>query len=150
MLSKIKNIQYLEYLKSLNDIRSIGLIIFCIIVLLVTWSGIKVVQTNYDLQKQISVMKQQNDVKKIGNSNLALKNKYLETDDYLELVARKQFNKALPGETMVIIPRSVAMSHSVEIVEQNVKKQPKLEDDGPVYERNFNAWIDFLFKKREN
>ena len=149
MLAKIKKIPFSDYIKSLSDIRTVGLVIFCIIVLLVTWSGIKVVQTNYDLQKQISVMKQQNDVKKIENSNLALRNKYFETDDSLELVARKQFNKALPGETMVIVPKSVALAHSVEPTKGVSEKQPKLEDNGPTYERNFNAWIDFLFKKKD-
>lgn len=148
MNDKIKKILDSDYIKSLNDVRNIGLIIFGIIVLLVTWSGVKVVQTNYDLQKKISVMKQQNDVKKIENSNLMLKNKYLETDDYLELVARRQFNKALPGETMVIVPKSVAMKNSVEIKTDNNRTVDKvIRDSSSTPERNFNAWLDFLFRK---
>lgn len=146
MLDKIKSKLNLEYLRSLSDVRSLGLLVFAIIVLLVTWSGIKAVQTNYDLQKQISVMRQQNDIKKIENSNLALKNKYLETDDYLELVARKQFNKALPGETMLIVPKSVAQNNSVEAKQAPVDDDQDLNKDGSKYERNFNSWIEFLFK----
>lgn len=92
-------------------------------------------------------MQQQNDIKKIENSNLALKNQYLETDQYLELVARKQYNKALPGEKMLIVPRAVAMTYTVEPPK---REQPdelqNIQDDGPWYERNFNAWLNFLSK----
>lgn len=147
MLEKIKNIPKSPYVQSLHDVRNIGMLVFAVIVLLVTWSGIKVIQTNYDLQKQISVMQQQNDIKKIENSNLALKNQYLETDQYLELVARKQYNKALPGEKMLIVPRAVAMTYTVEPPK---REQPdelqNIQDDGPWYERNFNAWLNFLSK----
>ena len=146
MLDKIKNLPKSSYVRSLNDVRSVGLLVFVVIALLVTWSGVKVIQTNYDLQKEISVMQQENDVKKIENSNLALKNKYLETDQYLELVARRQFNKALPGEKLLIVPRTVALSHSVELPDEKTEGVPTLENDGPWYERNFNAWLDFLFK----
>src|SRR3978361_1084363 len=99
MLDKIKNSQTI---KSLSDVRSLGMIAFGIIALLVTWSSIKVVQTNYDLQKQISAMKQENDVQVLANNNLKLKNEYLNTNEYLELAARRHFNKAAPGEKLLI------------------------------------------------
>ncbi len=131
----------------LSDVRNIGLLIFVLIALLVTWSGVKVVQTNYDLQKQISVMRQENDVKRLANANIELSNQYLQTDHYLELVARKQFNKALPGEKLLIIPRTVAESHTVEVPLRQQDDEPQIEAAGPWYERNFNAWLDFLFRK---
>ncbi|MCA9348483.1 septum formation initiator family protein [Candidatus Saccharibacteria bacterium] len=150
MLEKLKNHKATDrvmvYIKSLNDIRNVGLLIFLIIVLLVTWSGVRVVQDNYDWQKKISVLKQQNEIKQMENANLALRNKYLETDEYLELVARKQYNKALPGETMLIVPKAVALKHAVD---NPVVEEPKIESiegTGSKYERNFNAWLDFLFR----
>lgn len=90
-------------------------------------------------------MRQENDVKRLENSNLALRNQYLETDQYLELTARRQYNKALPGEKMLVVPVTVALSHTVEppVVEEQV---PTVETEGPWYERNFNAWLDFLFR----
>lgn len=135
-----------SYLHSLQDVRNIGLLAFVVVSVLVTWSGIKVVQRNYDLQKQIAVMRQENEIKKLENSNLALKNQYLETDQYLELVARRQYNKALPGEKLLIVPKQVALAHSVEIIEPE-EPEPTIESEGPWYERNFNAWLDFFFRK---
>lgn len=135
-----------SYLHSLQDVRNIGLLAFVVVSVLVTWSGIKVVQRNYDLQKQIAVMRQENEIKKLENSNLALKNQYLETDQYLELVARRQYNKALPGEKLLIVPKQVALAHSVEIIEPE-EPESTIESEGPWYERNFNAWLDFFFRK---
>lgn len=146
MIEKIKKMPVKSYLHSLQDVRNIGLLAFVVVSVLVTWSGIKVVQRNYDLQKQIAVMRQENEIKKLENSNLALKNQYLETDQYLELVARRQYNKALPGEKLLIVPKQVALAHSVEIIEPE-EPESTIESEGPWYERNFNAWLDFFFRK---
>lgn len=149
MLDKIKNLKSSHYLEALNDVRTLGLIVFAVVALLVTWSGIKVVQTNYDLQKQISAMQQQNDIRRLENSNLALSNQFLETDQYLELTARKQFNKGLPGEKVLIVPRTVALAHTVDVPTEDASKESgtNIEETGPWYERNFNAWVEFLFRK---
>lgn len=149
MIAKIKNLNKARIVEYLSDVRNLGLIVFAIIALLVTWSGIKVVQTNYDLQRQIHAMQEENEVARLENANAELRNKYLETDEYLELVARKQFNKASPGEKLLIVPESIALSHSIELPEDQEKTpQEQAEDAGPWYERNFNAWLDFLLQKQ--
>jgi len=147
MLEKIKNSQIL---KSLGDIRSLGMIAFGLIALLVTWSSVKVVQTNYDLQKQISAMQQQNDVQNLANTNLKLKNQYLNTNEYLELAARRHFNKASPGESLLIIPKAVALAHSVDVpkpktVSDSITETAKAS--GSSAQQNFDAWLDFLFHR---
>ena len=147
MLDKIKNNQIL---KSFSDVRSLGMLAFGVIALLVTWSSVKVVQANYDLQKQISAMQQVNDVQVLANNNLKLKNQYLNTNEYLELAARRHFNKAAPGEKLLIIPKEVALAHSVDV------PKPKTIDDhinetakasGSSAQHNFDAWLDFLFHR---
>lgn len=145
MLEKLKKIPIKSYAHSLQDVRNIGLLAFVMVAALVTWSGIKVVQQNYDLQKQIAVMRQENDIKKLANSNLALKNQYLETDQYLELVARRQYNKALPGEKLLVVPKQVALAHTIEL-QKPAEDTATIESEGPWYERNFNAWLNFFFR----
>lgn len=148
MFEKIKKIYKTPLIQSLHDVRNLGLVVFCILALLVTWSGVKVVQTNYDLQKQMSRMRQENDVKRLANSNLALKNQYLDTDQYLELTARRLYNKAAPGEKLLIVPEEVALAHTKDLpMPISDEEQKALEDVGPWYERNFNAWIEFLFRR---
>jgi cell division protein FtsB len=149
MLTKIKNIKPADIVDRLSDVRMLGLLVFTAIALLVTWSGIKVVQTNYGLQKQIATMQQENELRKLENSNLALGNEFLSTNQYLELSARKQYNKGLPGEKLLIVPKSVAMSHTVDVAlpEDASLELETIKDSGPWYERNFNAWIEFIFRR---
>src|SRR5947209_4249769 len=97
------------YVQRLSDIRFAGQMLFVIIVLLISWSGVKTIQSNYVLQKQISALKQQTDVQKLENNNLGLQNQYLKTNQYLELSARQNFGLANPGEKEVVVPESVAL-----------------------------------------
>src|SRR6478735_4160316 len=87
-----------------RDIRFTGQIVFVGIVLLISWSGIKTIQTNYQLQKEISALRQQNDVHTLENSNLELQNQYYKTDQYLELSARRNFGLGKPGEIELLVP----------------------------------------------
>ena len=72
MLEKIKNYHTTQAFKVISDVRNIGLIAFGVIALLVTWSGARVVQSNYLLQKQIAAMQQANEVARLENENLKL------------------------------------------------------------------------------
>lgn len=145
MLEKINTAKIRNYLKSLRDVRQVGLLLFVGVVLLVTWSGIGVIQTNYDLQKQIAGLKQSADLRQLENSNLKLRNEYFNTDQYLELQARRQFNKAAPGEKLYVIPKQVALAHSTEPLPEPKKVTDKAPDK-PGYQKNFEAWMDFLFR----
>ena len=91
MFEKIKNYQKHPYIQQFRDVRAIGLAVFGVIALMVTWSGVKAVQTNYSLQKRISGLQQQNDITALQNNNLKLQNQYLKTDQFLELTARREF-----------------------------------------------------------
>lgn len=145
MIGKINIEKYWNYLIGLRDVRMIGLMVFALVVLMVTWSGIGVIQANYDLQKRIASLEQSVALHELENSNLKLRNQYYETDQYLELQARRQFGKAAPGEKLLIVPKNVALAHSVEPVippPETVAEQP----DKPFYQENFEAWIDFLFR----
>ena len=135
--------------KDLSDTRVLGLLAFGFIAILVTWSGVKSIQTNYDLQKQISKLSQENSVQKLTNSNLQLRTQYLKTDEYLELAARRQFGKAAPGETVYIVPKKVALARTVAVAKH---KDPKkvIEDNKPSYQKNLEAWQNFFFGEKPN
>src|SRR3954464_12854502 len=77
------------YVLSLRDIRNVGLLVFTVIILLISWSGVKSIQTNYGLQKQITRLSQQNQLSSLQNTNVALQNQYYNTPQYLEIAARE-------------------------------------------------------------
>ena len=146
MLNKVKTHFNSGKLQFLNDTKNLGLIAFGVIALLVSWSGVNSIQANYELQKQISEISQQNTVAELENTNLKLRNEYLKTDQYLELAARRQFGKAAPGETVVNVPKKVALANTVE--PKNVAvKVATTEESKPFYLKNLQAWVDFFLHR---
>jgi hypothetical protein len=117
-------------------------------VLLVSWSGVKAIDTNYGLQKQISRLEQQNDVQHLSNENLKLQNDYYQTPQYLEVAARQNFGLAAPGETVLAVPRNVALAHTVDLPTSAPSAIQKKQSKKPAYQRNFQAWMDFLLDRR--
>lgn len=146
---QIKNISHehaLAFLRRFNDVRFAGQVLFVVIVLLVSWSGIKTIQTNYGLQRQIAELNQQNSLRKLENSNLALQNEYFKSKQYLELAARQNFGLAMPGEKEVIVPPSVALSYTADLPEE--KPQPiEAEPKQSSFQRHINGWIDFFLHR---
>lgn len=148
MFEKIKSRVTKIDVNQLKDVRVIGLIVFCVIALLVTWSGLGAIQTNFVLQKQIARLEQENRVKELENTNLKLKNQYYDTEQYLELQARRQFGKAAPGETMVLVPESVALAKTIEL-KKDVPEETLPAPEKPGYQQNFEAWMDFFFRRND-
>ena len=135
----------LYYVGRMSDIRFAGQVLFAVIVLLMTWSGIKTVQTNYGLQKQISAIKQQTAVKSLENNNLKLQNDYYQSNQYLELAARQNFGLAASGEKEILVSEDVALAHTVDLPKQKTTSTTKLQ---PAYESNFQSWVDFFLHRK--
>lgn len=148
MFDKIKTYPYKQLASQLNDLRNLGLVFLGIIVLLVSWSGIKVIQTNYQLQKQIAQLEQQVAVAELENQNLRLKNQYYNTDQFLELAARRQFGKAAPGETLVVVPKETALKYVTAITTKDDNRNAT-ESEKAWYAKNFQAWIDFFLNRQD-
>ena len=148
MQSKIKKIQFNNIINDLSDTRVLMLLGFGVIAILVSWSGIKAIQANYSLQKQISTLEQENLLHRLENKNLELKNQYLNTNEFLELSARRQFGLAAPGEKVYIIPNKVALAHTVELSRTNVATISTKVSDKPLYSQNLQSWVDFFLHRQ--
>jgi cell division protein FtsB len=151
MQDKIKN--YIKdayfYAYALRDVRVAGRVLFLIIVMLITWSGIKSIQTNYELQQRISKLQQQTAVQKLSNANLKLQNQYFMTDTYLELTARQNFGKAAAGETELLVSENAALAYTVDTsLPKSTDDQPAQKHQ-PTYQRNFQAWVDFFMHRQQ-
>ena len=146
MLTAIKT-KIIEFIKSLTDLRVVGQVFFAVIVLLISWSGVKAIQANYELQKKIVRLEQEVEINRLENDNLKLENKYLETNAFLELAARRQFGKAAPGETLYIVPKKVALAH---VVRKKADSDNQAVDKKPQYQQNLEAWTSFFFRKSQN
>jgi len=135
------------FVQRLGDVRFVGQLVFVIIVLLISWSGVKSIQTNYNLQKQINSLRQQNQLQKLENQNMALDNQYYNSPQYLELAARKNFGLALPGEKEVLVPKQVALTYTVTLPEDSGLSTKAKQS---TYQRNFQSWVDFFLNRQQS
>lgn len=136
------------YILSLRDPRKVGLLVFGVLVMLVTWSGAKAIQTNYTLQRQIYELQKANDVKRLENANIELTNEYYKTSQYLEVTARQNLGLAAAGETVLLVPKDVALAHTVAMPEEETAT--KSTESLPFWQRNFRAWMDFFLNRRSS
>lgn len=140
--------QVRAFVLNLRDIRTLGQLVFLVMVLLVSWSGIKSIQANYDLQKQIGEIKQQNNLKKLENANITLENEYYKSSQYLELTARQNFGLAKPGETVLLVPKSVALANTV--ATPAAPTETVATQKLPTWQQNFQDWVDYLLHRNSN
>jgi len=139
--------KYLKYARqNLQDVRILGMVVFVIAVLLVSWSSIKTIDSNYQLQKQITALSQQNELQSLQNKNLQLENEYYQTDQYLELSARQNFGLAKPGETELLVPKDVALKHTVADSAGSAGK--RAAETQPSWQHNLEAWVDFFLHRQ--
>ena len=148
VLQRLKSFWQSRRRKQITDPRNIGLYIFAVIVLAITWSGIKAVQTNYELQKKISILKQQNAVLKLQNENSVLQNQYYQTDQYLGLAARQSLGLAAPGEKVLLIPKDVALKYIDSTLSSPPQTADKSNDSRSKYAKNFEDWRNFLLGRK--
>jgi cell division protein FtsB len=134
-----------SFARRLTDVGFLGQVLFVILVLLISWSGIKTIQTNYGLQKQITTLNQQNSLQKLQNDNLRLKNQYYNSNQYLELAARQNFGLAATGEQEVIVPANVALAYTANLPSPVKPIEAKAKQPG--YQRNFEAWVNFFLHR---
>jgi len=143
---KLYQEKVLEFIKRLQDVKFAGLMLFVVIVLMISWSGVKAIQANYNLQKQITALKQQNQLQQLADTNQQLENEYYNTDTYLDLSARQNQLLAAPGEKEVIVPKGVALSYTTPLPKSAQSEQPKTQQ--PVSQRNFQAWVNFFLHRQ--
>lgn len=142
MFQKIKNNQTL---KIVFDTRNLGLYVLAIVALSVTWSSIKSIQKNYELEKRITKLQQEVLILEQQAKNQKLKNEYYRTDAYLDIAVRKYFNKASSGEQLIIVPSEVAKKYT--FAEPQVTKTDESKSDKPQFIQNWQDWINFFLHR---
>lgn len=135
-----------RFIQRFSDVRFAGQVIFVIIVLLISWSGAKAIQSNYGLQKQVTAINQQNSIQQLENTNLALQNKYYNSNQYLELSARQNFGLASPGEKELLVPQSVALAYAPNPAISSAVASSTISS--PHSQNNFEAWVSFFLHRQ--
>jgi cell division protein FtsB len=144
---KIQKLRAVVKKYQLDDPRTWGLIVFGFMAAAVTWSGAKAIQLNFELQKKVVGIEEQNKVQQLQNETQKLKNEYFKTDEYRELAARRLFGKAAPGERVYVIPKDIAMKYVSPDTAVPVVAKAENPLKLPSYQQNLQDWLDFFFHR---
>lgn len=112
MKKRLKNIliKSTAIVKRIVQPDMIAAVVIAVTVIGVTINTTGVIMQNYQLEKEVRVMQQKVAIAEVELQTQKAKNQYLATDYYLDIAARKQLSKGSPGEKLIIVPKSVALS----------------------------------------
>lgn len=133
--TKLRQLKYrLRYdFFKLDNIILLVAFIFCAVW---TWGAISSMSRNWELEQRLSARKRELALLRLEVETMELDNNYYKSEEYQELLARQEHNKALPGETMLFLPPNSKAAKSK-------YQSPLAEQSARV--SNFKQWMTFLF-----
>ena len=129
-----------NYLREILSSRGLVFLLFIFIASSLIWNTIQVIQRNFELQKDVDKLEEEISLLELENTNLKLGIDYYNTDSFLELEARKKFNRVASGEKVLLLEKN-----NDEIKAQEKAKLEKQEEERAQYQQNLDAWLDFFF-----
>ena len=119
-------------------VENIVLALAVFLCLLWTCQSIAAMQRNWELSETLTREKRELELLSVEVDTLSLENDYYKTAEYQELMARKLFDKQLPGEHMVVMPEnSSAALAKHEVAEPEAPAPRELS--------NLEQWLAYLF-----
>lgn len=132
---KIKNMQhYINQIRQHATIQNGTLLLALIIAAAWMFGTMDTLQKNFAYQREVDTKRQELELDKLRNQNLEYQQRYLRSDEYLELSAREYLGKTSPGETLVVLPDSSKIVDEVDAPAQRAEVKPS----------NFSQWVRFL------
>ena len=139
LMTKIRRLRY--RLKHSLSIENVVLFLAVLMCLVWTYQSIVAMNRNWELTERLTTEKRNLELLTIEVETKELENEYYNSEEYQELLARKNANKQLPGEHMVFLPENS---------EEAKNKHKKAEPDVAVKKEysNFEKWMKYLFPNK--
>ena len=72
------------------------------------WGSVAIMQRNYDLQAKYDTKQRERQLYDLEVATLQYEQKYMQSDEYKELMARRKLGLGAPGEKVIILPENTA------------------------------------------
>jgi cell division protein FtsL len=141
MMNKIKRLLKLV-VKNITNPELIAGAVITVTVVAVTINTSAVIMQNYTLQRDVQVAEQKVAIAQAELDTQRLRNNYYKSDAFMDIAARKQLSKGAPGEKLIIVPKSVAMSYVPAQATQAASDQVSQAADKNT--SNLHKWARFL------
>ena len=119
---------------TIENVVLIGAIVLCLVW---TYQSVAAMSRNWELSEKLTAERKALELLNVEVETAELENEYYKSNEYQELMARRQLDKKLPGENMVVMPEN---SDTV----KNKHKEVVEEKEEQNYS-NFEKWILYLF-----
>ena len=122
-------------------VENVVLVLAIILCLVWTYQSIAAMSRNWVLSERLTAERKELELVSLEVEAAELANEYYKTDEYQELMARRNLDKKLNGENMVVMPENS------EVAKTKHKNEVKVvATEEPVYS-NFEKWMMYLFPK---
>ena len=118
-------------------VENIVLLFAIILCLVCTYQSIVSMSRNWELSERLTAEKRELELLSVEVEAAELENQYYASNEYQELIARKNLDKELNGENMVIMPENTEAA-------KNKHRQEKVATKEKTYS-NFEKWMLYLF-----
>lgn len=104
-----------------------------------------VIKKNHDLQIEVDQLAQEVALIEVQNQNLRYNIDYYRSESYLETEAKRRFNLAAPGESVVLLEKD----GDNPIPDRTPATDSEPKEIKPQYQQNWDSWMTFLFGRVE-
>jgi cell division protein FtsB len=148
---KLPNLSKIKKLSDHATTNNAVLACFLVVGLLTAWSTAGVIAKNYRLEKQQKQTEAQVEIAKLNISNQKLKNVYVSSTYYQEIVSRRELGLSAPGERVINVPHKIIESKIAQLPSLNTTEQSStvdLLDNRSNVQKNLSSWIDLFTGKQ--
>ena len=142
-VNKIKTkLRQLNY-RTRHDLLTVeNVVLFLAIILCLVWTyqSVAAMSRNWELSERLTSERKTLELLRNEVEVTKMANEYYKTDEYQELVARKNLDKKLNGENMVVMPEN---SEEAKNKHKEVSVATKLMEEKEY--SNFEKWMMYLF-----
>jgi cell division protein FtsB len=104
------------------------------------WGTMEALQKNFMLQQRVNQMANEVELLDLEAQTSAFQQRYLRSNEYLELAAREHLGKVAPGEKVLVLPEST--------VNDTQYREANVPHVTPVVPSNFHQWMMFFFGEK--
>ena len=119
-------------------VENVVLILAIVLCLMWTYQSIAAMSRNWELSERLTEERKKLELVSIEVETAELQNEYYKSEEYQELMARRNLDKKMPGENMVVMPENSEEAKSKHEKKENVLSEEKQYS-------NFEKWMMYLF-----
>ena len=121
-------------------VENVVLLLAIVLCLVWTYQSVAAMSRNWELSERLTAERKSLELLNIEVETAELENEYYQTNEYQELMVRRNLDKKASGENMVVMPENsdIAKNKHNESMETVVEEEQY---------SNFQKWMMYLFPK---